>query len=327
MNKTQFQKEEDFEKFVVHKLFHDSDYELIQGTNSLDQNEERYAEYALKPNLKFRCKKTDKEFYVEAQHHANLNSDDMLEVLSFLQLERLKSTERLEGLPVFVAIGYMGLPSSPEHISLIPLQELANLKLDAAFLERFSIEKIVVPTEKLGLKRQEKETQEATLEIGSLLTVNFFKRNKMAYAIGSLAIAIFLSLGFKTTHKYTIERQLRQKTSEYYALTEQGNIDALKNYLSPSVKKWYNTSNVNFEQIKADALAYQRENPNTITTIEWDTFKFIPMPNDEYKVSYYLLYKIESPETQKDKTYHLKINVTWGEDFKIKSIFENVMKT
>ena len=327
MSQTQSQKEADFQKFVAHTLFPVSDYEVVQRTNSLDENSKQHAEEGMLPKNKFRCKKTDKAFYVEAKFYADFTKDEKLDVFNFLQLERLKSLERLEGVPVFVVIGYLGLPAAPEYLSLIPIEELSNLKLDAVFLERFAIKKTLVSPEKLGLKKQEITPKETPMETAKLSEDRSFQKNKMAYAIMGLAITIFLSLGFKTTHKYAVEKQLRQKTSEYYALIEKGNLDALENYLSPSVQKWYNTSNVNFEQIKADALAYQKENPNTTTTIEWDTFQFIPMPNDEYKVSYNVVYKIESPETQKDKTFHLKINVTWGEDFKIKSIFENVMKS
>lgn len=325
MNQTSFRKGEEFEKFVENQLFRNSDYELIHRTESFEQNKDRYEEDTRKPDFKFRCRKTQKEFYVEAKFHSDFNSDEMLEVISFLQLERFRSLEQLEDVPVFVVVGYTGLPTAPNHISLIPLKELKQMKLYPSFLKSFAIEKSVVPTKKLKLEEQNTpiamENESTNHE-----TDSSFKNNKLAYAIMGLAVIIFLSLGFKSTHKYSLEQKLRQKTFEYYAVIEDGNLDALENYLSPTVQKWYTTSDVKIDQIKSDALAYQKKHPNTSTSIQWDTFQFISMPTEEYKVSYDMIYKIESSNSDQDKTFHLKINVTWDQDFKIKSIFENKIK-
>jgi len=325
MNQTSFRKGEEFEKFVENQLFRNSDYELIHRTESFEQNKDRYEEDTRKPDFKFRCRKTQKEFYVEAKFHSDFNSDEMLEVISFLQLERFRSLEQLEDVPVFVVVGYTGLPTAPNHISLIPLKELKQMKLYPSFLESFAIEKSVVPTKKLKLEEQNTpiamENESTNHE-----TDSSFKNNKLAYALMGLAVMIFLSLGFKSTHKYSLEQKLRQKTFEYYAVMQDGNLDALENYLSPTVQKWYTTSDVKIDQIKSDALAYQKKHPNTSTSIQWDTFQFISMPTEEYKVSYDMIYKIESSNSDQDKTFHLKINVTWDQDFKIKSIFENKIK-
>ncbi len=325
MIQASFRKGEEFKKFVENQLFHNSDYELIDRTDSFEQNKDQYEEDTRKPDFKFRCRKMDKEFYVEAKFYANFNPDEMLEVINFLQLERFRSLEQLEDIPVFVVVGYIGLPIAPKYISLIPLQELKDSKLTPSFLKSFAIEKTVVQTKKLKLDEQITPT-DMDNESTSQENDNSFKNNKLAYAIMSLAVLIFLSLGFKSTHKYSLEQKLRQKTFEYYAVIEDGNLDALENYLSSKVQKWYTTSDVNFEQIKADALAYQKKYPNTSISIQWDTFEFISMPTEEYKTSYDMIYKIESTNSDKDLTYHLKINVTWDQDFKIKSIFENRIK-
>ncbi len=325
MNQTSFRKGEEFEKFVENQLFCNSDYELVHRTDNFEQNKDRYEEDTRKPDFKFRCRKTQKEFYVEAKFHSNFNSDEMLEVFSFLQLERFRSLEQFEGVPVFVVIGYTGLPAAPNDISLIPLHEIKHLKLNASFLKNFAIEKTVVPIKKLKL---EEEITPIPLDNEATSNENdsSFKNNKLAYALMGLAVLIFLSLGFKSTHKYSLEQKLRQKTFEYYAIIQEGNLDALENYLSPTVQKYYATSDVNFEQIKVDAMAYQKKYPNTSTSIQWDTFQFISMPTKEYKASYDMIYKIESSNTNQDITYHLKINVTWDQDFKIKSIIENKVK-
>lgn len=326
MNQTSFQKGELFKKFVENKLFQNSEYELIHRTESFEKTKDRYAQDAMKPDFKFRCKKTLKEFYIETKFLSSFNSGEISDVISFLQLERFRSLEQLEGVPVFLVIGYNGIPIEPTNISLIPIQKLKDLGVESSFLKSFAIEKRVVPTEKLKFVEQNAPITIEN-EASSQTTDSSFKNNKLAYAIMSLAVIIFLSLGFKSTHKYSLEQKLRQKTFEYYAVIEDGNLDALENYLSPTVQKWYTTSDVNFEQIKADALAYRKKYPNTSTSIQWDTFQFITMPSEEYKVSYNMIYKIKSAKSNEDITYHLKINVTWDQNFKIKSIFENRMKT
>ena len=75
MQHSSFKKGDLFEKFVVDELFKVNKYDLIHRTNTYDQNETRFAEDTLKPDFKFRCKKTQKEFYVEAKFRSGFNSD------------------------------------------------------------------------------------------------------------------------------------------------------------------------------------------------------------------------------------------------------------
>ena len=89
MNKDSFEKGEKFEKFVLDKLFQSSHYDLVHQTNTTSQNQYRFVENSLKPDFKFRCKRTKREFYVEAKYRSDFNRyDDKIEVMRPDQFER-----------------------------------------------------------------------------------------------------------------------------------------------------------------------------------------------------------------------------------------------
>jgi hypothetical protein len=65
LKNTSFRKGEDFEKYVEQSLFLKKDFDLVHRTNNFDQNKNRFAENTLHPDFKFRCKKTNNEFYIK----------------------------------------------------------------------------------------------------------------------------------------------------------------------------------------------------------------------------------------------------------------------
>lgn len=67
MKNTSFKKGEDFEKYVEQSLFLKKDFDLVHRTNNFNQNKYRFSENTLHPDFKFRCKKTNNEFYIEAK--------------------------------------------------------------------------------------------------------------------------------------------------------------------------------------------------------------------------------------------------------------------
>ena len=151
MQYSTFKKGELFEKFVEDELFKPSEYTLIHRTNSQAQNETRYAEDTLKPDFKFRCNKTQQEFYVEAKFRSGFNANDKIDVISYSQIERFKVLQKEENRPIYIAIGYGGYPNNPNYVSLIQLDELSYLELYDSFLRRFHIAKTVVNRRRLNL--------------------------------------------------------------------------------------------------------------------------------------------------------------------------------
>ncbi|MDT0295172.1 hypothetical protein ACFQ3R_05005 [Mesonia ostreae] len=329
MQYSSFEKGELFENFVVDKLFKASEYDLIHRTNSFNQNESRYAENTLKPDFKFRCKTTQQEFYVEAKFRSGFNSKEMIEAISYNQIERFKTFQKKEKIPIYIVIGYGGIPNNPESLSLIPLDDLSYLELYVSFLRRFKIDKGLVKSNLLNLpKKQHKEESKTSLEDdqikekvtgfnkGSLFN---FKNKKVLLASGiGLLLMVFL---FFNTFITSTEDTLKQKTTEYYNTIESGNINALENYIEPNVVKWYSKSNMSFADIKKDTKAYVKRHPATKVEIQWDTFNVNPLNND-YAVTYNMVYKLLKENRGKDIIYHLKIHAIWSEDLKIKSLYE-----
>ncbi len=328
MQPESFKKGDLFEKFVEDELFKATEYTLIHRTNTYDQNESRYAEDTLKPDFKFRCKSTQQEFYVEAKYRSGFNADNKIDVISYTQIERFKVFQQEENIPIFIAIGYGGIPDNPDNVSLIPLDQLSYLELYPTFLKRYNVNKGLIDSASLNLPRkQSKVKSKKPLEkqpekhesAVKHTTVAPFKNNKILVAagIGLVLLAFLLFNVFNTS----IEGTLKQKTTEYYSTLHSGNIDALENFINPSVDKWYSQTDVTLEEIKEDTRRYIKRHPATSTDIQWDTFKVTPL-NDGHAVTYTMIYKLLKENKGKDIIYHLKIHAVWDKDLKIKSLYE-----
>jgi phenylpropionate dioxygenase-like ring-hydroxylating dioxygenase large terminal subunit len=120
--------------------------------------------------------------------------------------------------------------------------------------------------------------------------------------------------------QYIIDDSLRKKTEAYYQTIELGAVGNLDNYINPEVDKWYNKNNLTLDEIKIDTYQYLKKYPHTKTNIKWDTFEVTPL-NDDYLATYQLDYQIFSKRL-KNKVYHLTIKALWGENMKLKSIYE-----
>lgn len=326
MQYSSFEKGELFEKFVEDELFKDTEYDLIHRTNNIIQNATRYAEDTLKPDFKFRCKQTQQEFYVEAKFRSGFNARDMIEVISYNQIERFKILQKEENTPIYIAVGYGGFPDNPDYVSLIPLDELSYLELYASYLRRFHIDKRLVDSSQLNFSIVKQESEEPlegqTKEREAIVkpvSISRFKNKRIvALSVGGLLLVAFLIFN---VFKISIEDTIKQKTREYYSTIQSGNIDALENYISPIVNKWYSRSNMTFEEVKAQTKSYIKRHPESRAEIQWDTFKVVPL-NDDYAVTYTMIYKLLKENKGKDKIFHLKIHAVWGDDLKLKSLYE-----
>ncbi|WP_298767529.1 hypothetical protein [uncultured Polaribacter sp.] len=108
-----------------------------------------------------------------------------------------------------------------------------------------------------------------------------------------------------------IEKDIKQKVSEYYKTIDNGNINDLDNYINPIVDKWYNKTNLTLSEIKSQTTEYLKKYPKTRTEIQWESFKITSLNND-YAVSYKMIYKILSEGKFKNKVYHLEINAVFN---------------
>jgi peroxiredoxin family protein len=326
MPQTRHQIGDSFENYVSETLFTKSQYDLVHRTNTYDQNKVRFAKDTLKPDFKFRCKKTQQEFYVEAKFRSGFNANDMIEVISYTQIERFRVIQKEENTPIYIAVGYGGWPNNPDKISLIKLDDLEYLALYKSVLWKHRINKTLVDSAQLNFQTSHQEIvktpiEETKVEADRVTEISKPRLNTktiaVATAIGLLVTVFLMFNGLNAT----IEDTLKQKTTEYYKTIQSGNIDGLENYISPTVTKWYTKSNLTIDQIKQDTEAYNNRHPQSRVEIQWNTFEVTPLNND-YAVSYTMIYKLLKENKGKDKIYHLKIHAIWTEDLKIKSLYE-----
>lgn len=115
-----FVKGDEFEKYVREIVFPKGKYELVHKTHSYRDNNNDYIESSLHPDFLFRCKETNREFYVEAKYRSGFFKDKV-EWSNSNQLKRYKEINSKK--PVFVCLGLHGKPNKPDFIFLIPISK------------------------------------------------------------------------------------------------------------------------------------------------------------------------------------------------------------
>ena len=346
MKKTSFEKGEIFEKFVEDELFQERDYILVHRTNSHIQNATRYAEDTLKPDLKFRCKHTEKEFYIEAKFRSKFNYQGMIKIMPKAQYLRFKELEQSEQTKIFICIGYEATPDSPDFLSIIPLSALTSLSVDRAFLKKFYVDRAQVQpfTLELSVPLPNSQKKTSTPKIKPNKTKAPSRKRKAtpppiskpvyyeeaytsrsktsstsSYSLLIIAIMFLLGGGYYYFNIRTdYETVMKEKVADYYETIAAGQIQYLGQYIAPNVKRLYDKPSLTIRDIKQDILRYQRANPNTATDVLWSTFKHTII-NEKHYVSYQISHKIIG---KKSKVHRLQINTVWNKDLKLISINE-----
>ena len=335
---------EAFENYIQNVIFTQDNYDLIHRTNSYKQNSERFPEDSKKPDFKFRCKKSKREFYVEAKFRSKFNNDDKLHILDLGQYNRFKVINNSES-PVFMAIGYEGNASNPRAISLIRLDKMEYLDLYPSVLKKYEIAKktydndllnkiineeliqkeIKQPKqiEQITNTEQPKKNNSKKIIFISILTLfvsiilfSFFSQNKAIISKNVPIVSV-------EKNKPDVEQNLKNNIKKYYEALENNNMEVLDYFINNKVDRWYNASNVNLVFIKNEAKKYNEKYPYRNTKIQWDSFKYIELPNGDYNVSYNLIYKIKTNIESDYKKYNLNIKAIWGRNLKIKSMYED----
>lgn len=340
MNKniSSYIKGEKFEKYVEKYLFPEKYYSIIHRTNTYEQNKERFAEDTKKPDYKFKCKKTGQEFYVEAKFRTKFNNAKKIEVISLSQFRRFETLQDEEKCPIYMIIGYGGDPSNPSSISIIPIEKMEHLSLYKSYLRNYNINKNRINCDTLKIEKltnniikETKKTENNNEKLNSRNRTSNIKskgKNKTIpiVIIATLVIATIISTIYYSNSpnslKNEIETKLKGRVSQYYNNLKLRNIEDLNEFINPKVDKWYGKSNITLKEIKIDANKYFEKYPNTKTDVLWDTFKVSKINND-YLVSYQMVYKIKGVNENKTKTFHLKITSIWDENLKMKSITED----
>jgi len=321
MNNSSFIKGEKFEKFIENNIFTSEDYDLIHRSNSFEQNRDRFAEETLRPDFKFRCKKTNKEFYIEAKYRSKYNNSKKVEIMSLNQFKRFKQIQEDEKTPIYLVIGMGGKPEDPNSLSIIPIEKIEYLSLYESFLKKFRIKKTKINSEKLKIDK---------LRNNIIASLNKdVKINKSKYLltglIALLIFSIFIYTNSNTENLIPPKTELKNRIALYYKNLELGNFDNLDEFINPVVKRWFDKKNLTINEIKNETKKYQDKYPFTKVTILWDSFKVLKIKSD-YLVTYNMIYKIKKIKNNNYKTFHLSISSIWDENLKLISMKEERYK-
>ena len=131
-----FVKGDEFEDFIRKHIFTHDDYELLAKTHDYTSNKNDFVQSSTEPDFKFRSRRNGKVFFVEAKYRSAY-SDGKIKWCKPYQLTRYEAINR--AIPVYVVIGVGNLPSSPEHVFLVPVKRIKYIQLFRSFLREYEI--------------------------------------------------------------------------------------------------------------------------------------------------------------------------------------------
>jgi hypothetical protein len=129
------EKGNDFEKHVV-DLFDQRYFSIVQWTTDINRKHDRFVEADAGPDLMIRYIPTGEIFYVECKFRSGLY-EDKLHWSNPEQLKRYQNFARESRSPFFVVVGFGGVPSDPERMFCIPLEEARYPALYPSVFEKF----------------------------------------------------------------------------------------------------------------------------------------------------------------------------------------------
>ena len=140
-----FRKGDAFEA-CTEKFFPSTHYDCVERTHDSKTNRTRFVESSLKPDFKFRDKKTGKCFYVESKYRSGLTDS---KILWSNPKQLLRYQDYNKECPVFILIGFMGKPTDPDEVFLIPLSKAKYIGLFPGSIKDFLVELELITTREL----------------------------------------------------------------------------------------------------------------------------------------------------------------------------------
>ncbi len=134
--KTDKQKGDDFEKYVVQK-FSKNYFSILEWTGDKYVNGS-YSQSNTHPDLalKFKFKDIDTDFAVECKYRSDYYKNGV-EWCTSRQLENYRNYAKEKSRTVFVVIGVGGEATAPEELYIIPLSAISETLLSKTFLNRY----------------------------------------------------------------------------------------------------------------------------------------------------------------------------------------------
>ena len=321
-NQESSKKGEQFEKYVQDIIFPDAHYELIHRTSDSKQNTYRYPKKSLEPDFQFKCRKTGKEFHIEAKWRAK-PFKNRFDVLSENQFELFPSLES-KSKPIFILFGYGGTASNPDYVHLIPLQDIRSRFIPSYDISKYQIAKAFYPNENFDTQTEPEPNSEKDPEVKPEIKS---KTSPKVFALAAVGVVAILAIIFgyatsDTQNNLTPEEQLKDLVENYYQDMNSNHIEELPNYLSSNVVNWYGAKDPSTDQIIKNAKNHRGTYPYSTTDIDWNSFNVAKQSNKDYLVSYDMIYKSKKDINDDYNVYNLHMITKWDDNFKLKSISE-----
>jgi len=136
---------EEFEQFLQDEIFPDDQYYMEHRSHDYNANKGDYVFETLDPDFVFVSVKGEKMFFVEAKFRSKFYKG-AVEWCKPHQLKRYK--EANQDLPVFIALGVGGIPTSPDHLYIFPVKHIKYNKLFQSVLKEYELD----PSRSVGVK-------------------------------------------------------------------------------------------------------------------------------------------------------------------------------
>ncbi len=138
INFNNFERGRKFEEFVM-KRFDKKEFTIVKMTVPVQKVEGPFIENNLDPDFIFRYKPNLEKFAVEAKFRGYYGSQDYIECAKPYQLSRYRQFEKEEKIPVYIILGYGGIPEDPQKVFLIPLDRIKSHQLSLNFLSQYEV--------------------------------------------------------------------------------------------------------------------------------------------------------------------------------------------
>ncbi|HTB30410.1 MAG TPA: hypothetical protein VK808_00175 [Bacteroidia bacterium] len=323
MNLTPEQKGKLFEDWVKLHLFKSDYFILEELTHPYEAGKERRIESMKNPDFKFKCKKSGREFWVEAKYRSHFKNEK-IEWAKPDQMLRYRDMNSDE-VPVFIVIGYEGTPDNPAYVSFFHINELKYSALFNSTLKEFDTHKIPFTEDVILNRIPTVKTKPNTIRAETKAK----PRNKYKWVIVAaliiVAVIFYNSSSLKSTDiespdAIALNRD-RDKICSYYANSQQNklNVDA---YFAPAVSRFITRTNLTSEDVKKCMATDKNEFKNEEFKLSRDEILLDRTENGIRYYRFWMHYKCYRVSLRKNEDCDVNVEIGFDQSNKFVSYKE-----